>query len=159
MKKLWLFPALVLAGLIVCQLQPIFGAVVDLRSRIDGTSAYSNADSMEFTDVGSASYAGYSDTVSVAGAEFISVDFILSRNGKTTANCAIQLQGSKDTVHFINTDSGNASITVTAASAAFATTITFPYAPVYTYYRLYVDNDTLFSSIAKWKVGGRTNAQ
>ena len=159
MRRLYLFPILLLAGLVTCELQPIFGAVIDLRPRIDGSSVYSNADSIEITDVGSASYAGYSDTVGVVGAQLISVDFILSRNGKTTAVCAIQLQGSKDGTHFVNLDPDNASITVTAASATTATTLTFPYAPVYNQYRVYVNNDTLFSSIVKWKVGGRTNAQ
>ena len=137
----------------------LFAAPIDLRSYIDSGRVYSNSDSLEFTGVGDASYAGYSDTISVVGAMLISVEFIFTRNGKTTAICAIQLQGSKDGVHFVNTDSDNASITVTAVSATSATTITFPYAPVYNQYRLYVDNDTLFSSIVKWKVGGRTNAQ
>jgi len=139
----------------VCQFQPIPAAPIDLRSRIDGTSAYSNSDSLEFIG-GTASYAGYSDTVSVAGAQLISVDFVLTRNGKTAANCAIKMEGSKDGVHFVNLDSDNQLITVTAVGT---TTLTFPYAPVYTYYRFYADNDTLFSAITKWKVGGRTNVQ
>jgi hypothetical protein len=137
----------------------IFSAPVDLRDYIDTNRTYANSDSMEFTDVGSASYAGSSDTIVINGCELISCDFILSRNGKATANCAIQLQGSKDKVHFVNLDSNNASVTVTAASATVATTLTFPYVPAYSYYRLYVDNDTTFSAICKWKVGGKTYAR
>lgn len=157
MKKLMFLFIMIAALMTICQLQPIPAAVVDLRSRIDGTSAYSNADSLEFIG-GAASYKGYSDTVSVSGAEFISVDFIYTRNGpaddEAVGNCYIRLEGSKDGVQFTNTDTTNDSIHVTTKGT---TTITFPYAPVYTYYRLYCDNDTLFSAMTKWKVGGRTN--
>ena len=130
-------------------------APVDLRPYIDSGRVYSNSDSLEFTDVGSASYAGSSDIVSINSATLISVDFILTRNGKTAANCAIQMQGSKDGVNFVNLDHDGLSVTITAVGT---TTLTFPYAPVYTFYKVYADNDTLFSAITKWKVGGQTNA-
>ena len=151
-KRLGAFCALFCSLLVVSALA---AAQVDLRGYIDSGRVYSNSDSLEFTDVGSASYAGYSDTVTINGAQFISCDFLLTRNGKATANCDIQLQGSKDGTNYVNLDPENYSITVTAVGT---TTLTFPYTPVYTFYRLYVDNDTLFSAITKWKVGGRTNA-
>ena len=158
MRKIILMAALSLFG--VAWLSTV-SAVVDLRPRIDGSSFYSNADSLEFIG-GAAHYDGYSDTVSVTGAEFISVDWIYTRNGapaslEVVGNCYIRLEGSKDGVKFANTDSANDTIHIT--TAATTTTITFPYAPVYTYYRVYCNNDTLFSAITKWKVGGRTNAQ
>jgi hypothetical protein len=148
-----------LALLLLSWLVHAAATVVDLRPRIDGTSEYSNADSLEFTDVGGAGYDGYSDTIYISGAEFVSVDFLLTRNGKATAACYIQLQGSKDLSSWVNTDVYGDSIPITKASSSIATTITFVRAPIYTYYRVFVNNDTLFSAMTKWKVGGRTNAR
>ena len=132
-------------------------AVIDLRPRIDGTSAYSNSDSLEAVG-GAAHYNAYSDTVWVVGCWIISAEFIYTRNGpandEATGNCYIKLEGSKDGVKFVNTDSANDSIHVTKAPTT--TTITFPYTPAYTFYRLYANNDTLSSAMIKWKVGGKT---
>jgi hypothetical protein len=152
-KRLWLL-AIGTGVLLICGLQPA-PAVVDLRSRIDGTSVYTGpSDSLKF--VGATHYDGFSDIVSIAGANIISVDFFLTRNGKAVANCVIRLEGSKDGVNFVNLHDLGDSILITSTGV---TTITFPYATIFNYYRLMVHNDTLFSAITKWKVGGRTNAQ
>jgi len=136
----------------VCQFQPIPAAPIDLRSRIDGTSAYSNSDSLEF--MGSAAYDGYSDTVSVAGAELISADFILTRIATSATGIVLVLQGSKDKVNFTSLPCFGDTTKITSLGTR---SFTFPYAAAFPYYRLAILSDTTFSAIVKFKVGSKVN--